>query len=126
MGNKVSLEEEMINLRIVSKQMQRSSKKCEKNEKAALEKLKKVNTSYDIFVHGFLLFYWCKLLVQVTVLNYIVSVTGFPWPSLTRNCFSQFTLQQTQKPKMHTQYFLILTQQITTQIPCPSQNQYNI
>lgn len=41
MGNKVSLEEEMINLRIVSKQMQRSSKKCEKNEKQALEKLKK-------------------------------------------------------------------------------------
>lgn len=42
MGNKVSLEDEMVNLRIVSKQMQRSSKKCEKNEKAALEKLKKV------------------------------------------------------------------------------------
>ncbi|CAB9525205.1 ESCRT-related protein [Seminavis robusta] len=41
MGNKVSLEEEMINLRIVSKQMQRSAKKCEKNEKQALEKLKK-------------------------------------------------------------------------------------
>lgn len=44
MGNKVSLEEELINLRIVSKQMARSSKKCEKNEKAALEKLKKVRT----------------------------------------------------------------------------------
>jgi charged multivesicular body protein 1 len=42
MGNKVSLEEEMINLRIVSKQMVRSSKKCEKNEKLAVEKLKKV------------------------------------------------------------------------------------
>jgi len=42
MGNKVSLEEEMINLRIVSKQMARSAKKCEKNEKVALEKLKKV------------------------------------------------------------------------------------
>jgi charged multivesicular body protein 1 len=41
MGNKVSLEDEMVNLRIVSKQMVRSSKKCEKNEKAALEKLKK-------------------------------------------------------------------------------------
>merc|ERR1712025_176497 len=41
MGNRVSLEDEMVNLRIVSKQMQRSSKKCEKNEKAALEKLKK-------------------------------------------------------------------------------------
>eukprot|EP00529_Nitzschia_sp_RCC80_P033933 CAMPEP_0113491080 /NCGR_PEP_ID=MMETSP0014_2-20120614/27374_1 /TAXON_ID=2857 /ORGANISM="Nitzschia sp." /LENGTH=207 /DNA_ID=CAMNT_0000384865 /DNA_START=252 /DNA_END=875 /DNA_ORIENTATION=- /assembly_acc=CAM_ASM_000159 len=41
MGNKVSLEDEMVNLRIVSKQMQRSAKKCEKNEKAALTKLKK-------------------------------------------------------------------------------------
>jgi charged multivesicular body protein 1 len=41
MGNKVSLEEELINLRIVTKQMQRSSKKCEKNEKAAIAKLKK-------------------------------------------------------------------------------------
>lgn len=41
MGNKVSLEEEMINLKIVSKQMARSSKKCEKNQKAALGKLKK-------------------------------------------------------------------------------------
>ena len=42
MGNKVSLEEQMINLRIVSKQMQRSSMKCKKSEKAAIEKLKKV------------------------------------------------------------------------------------
>jgi len=41
MGNKVSLEEEMINLKIVSKQMNRSSKKCEKNQKGALAKLKK-------------------------------------------------------------------------------------
>ena len=45
MGNTVSLEDEMVNLRIVSKQMNRSSKKCEKNEKAALVKLKKVSTS---------------------------------------------------------------------------------
>lgn len=43
MGNKVSLEDELINLKIVSKQMQRSSKKCQKNEKAAIEKLKKVS-----------------------------------------------------------------------------------
>jgi len=43
MGNRVSLEDEMINLRMVSKTMQRSSKKCEKSEKAALEKLKKVS-----------------------------------------------------------------------------------
>lgn len=42
MGNKVSLEENMIDLRIVSKQMARSALKCEKNEKAALAKLKKV------------------------------------------------------------------------------------
>mmetsp|Transcript_1668 Transcript_1668/g.2931 ORF Transcript_1668/g.2931 Transcript_1668/m.2931 type:complete len:207 (-) Transcript_1668:1799-2419(-) len=41
MGNKVSLEDEMVNLKIVSKQMQRSAKKCEKNEKASLDKLKK-------------------------------------------------------------------------------------
>ena len=45
MGNKISLEDEMINLRIVSKQMQRSAKKCEKNEKQALDKLKKVRHS---------------------------------------------------------------------------------
>ena len=61
MGNKVSLEEELINLKIVSKQMQRSAKKCEKNEKAAIEKLKKVRalscvelctkTTYSFFSH---------------------------------------------------------------------------
>lgn len=49
MGNKVSLEEEMINLKIVSKQMQRASKKCEKNEKAAIEKLKKVRSRWSSF-----------------------------------------------------------------------------
>ena len=43
MGNRVSLEDEMVNLRIVSKQMQRSAKKCEKNEKASMDKLKKVS-----------------------------------------------------------------------------------
>lgn len=42
MGNSISLEEELINLRMVSKQMQRSNKKCEKNEKSAVDKLKKV------------------------------------------------------------------------------------
>eukprot|EP00339_Tiarina_fusa_P019356 CAMPEP_0117043404 /NCGR_PEP_ID=MMETSP0472-20121206/30173_1 /TAXON_ID=693140 ORGANISM="Tiarina fusus, Strain LIS" /NCGR_SAMPLE_ID=MMETSP0472 /ASSEMBLY_ACC=CAM_ASM_000603 /LENGTH=202 /DNA_ID=CAMNT_0004754917 /DNA_START=149 /DNA_END=757 /DNA_ORIENTATION=- len=41
MGNRVSLEDEMINLRIVSKQMARAAKKSEKNEKAAREKTKK-------------------------------------------------------------------------------------
>ena len=42
MGNKISLEEELVNLKITSKQMQRAAKKCEKNEKAAVNKLKKV------------------------------------------------------------------------------------
>lgn len=41
MGARQSLEENLIDLRLVSKQMVRSSKKCEKNEKAALDKLKK-------------------------------------------------------------------------------------
>lgn len=44
MGNKVSLEDNLINLKMVSKQMLRSSKKCEKNEKEKLAKLKKVST----------------------------------------------------------------------------------
>ena len=43
MGNSVSLEEELINLRMTSKQMQRAAKKCEKNEKAAVVKVKKVS-----------------------------------------------------------------------------------
>ena len=42
MGNKVSLEENLIDLKIVSKQMLRSAQKCEQNEKAAINKLKKV------------------------------------------------------------------------------------
>lgn len=42
MGNKISLEDELINLRLTSKQMQRAAKKCEKNEKSAVDKLKKV------------------------------------------------------------------------------------
>ncbi len=42
MGNKISLEEELVNLKITSKQMQRAAKKCEKNEKGAVNKLKKV------------------------------------------------------------------------------------
>lgn len=36
-----SLEDELINLRLTSKQMQRASKKCEKNEKEAVTKVKK-------------------------------------------------------------------------------------
>ena len=40
MGNKVSLDEELINLRLTSKQMIRSSKKCEKNEVTAKAKVK--------------------------------------------------------------------------------------
>ena len=45
MGNSISLEEELINLKITSKQMQRAAKKCESNEKAAVNKLKKVGYS---------------------------------------------------------------------------------
>jgi charged multivesicular body protein 1 len=41
MGNSPSLEDELVNLRITSKAMTRSSLKCGKNEKAAKEKLKK-------------------------------------------------------------------------------------
>ena len=45
MGNKVSLEENLIDLKIVSKQMLRSAQKCEQNEKAAINKLKKVSVN---------------------------------------------------------------------------------
>lgn len=48
MGNKVSLEENLIDLKIVSKQMARSAQKCEQNEKAAINKLKKVGND-DVF-----------------------------------------------------------------------------
>ena len=41
MGNSVSLEDELINLRLTAKAMARSSEKCKKNEKAAIEKVKK-------------------------------------------------------------------------------------
>mmetsp|Transcript_15115 Transcript_15115/g.34891 ORF Transcript_15115/g.34891 Transcript_15115/m.34891 type:complete len:106 (-) Transcript_15115:579-896(-) len=42
MGNKVSsLLDELIDLRIASKPLQRISKKCEANEKALIEKVKK-------------------------------------------------------------------------------------
>lgn len=47
MGNSISLEEELINLKITSKQMQRASKKCESNEKAAVNKLKKVGWPFS-------------------------------------------------------------------------------
>ena len=40
MGNKVSLENELVNLRLTSKQMQRSAIKCTKNETAAKAKLR--------------------------------------------------------------------------------------
>jgi len=41
MGNKISLEDQLIDLRITSKQMQRSSKKCYAKEKSNIDKLKK-------------------------------------------------------------------------------------
>jgi hypothetical protein len=50
MGNKVSLEENLIDLKIVSKQMIRSAQKCEQNEKAAINKLKKVTLKNYTFV----------------------------------------------------------------------------
>ncbi|CAM9761830.1 unnamed protein product [Ectocarpus sp. 13 AM-2016] len=40
MGNKISLENELINLRLTSKQQQRSAIKCTKNENAAKAKLR--------------------------------------------------------------------------------------
>mmetsp|Transcript_20382 Transcript_20382/g.30143 ORF Transcript_20382/g.30143 Transcript_20382/m.30143 type:complete len:203 (-) Transcript_20382:77-685(-) len=40
MGNKFALEEEMINLKLTSKQMQRASVKCEKEEKISKGKVK--------------------------------------------------------------------------------------
>lgn len=48
MGNSVSLEDELINLRMTSKQMQNSSKKCDKNEKAAVAKVKKVRVDLQL------------------------------------------------------------------------------
>ena len=69
MGNKVSLEDEMVNLRIVSKQMQRSSKKCEKNEKAALEKLKKVSH----IVSSFSVSVGCIILISFVSCNRLFS-----------------------------------------------------
>lgn len=65
MGNKVSLEDEMVNLRIVSKQMQRSSKKCEKNEKAALQKLKKV--SHSVVLAAMLIIYISSLIYNAVI-----------------------------------------------------------
>ena len=50
MGNSISLEEELINLRLTSKQMQRASKKCDKNEKEAVKKLKKVSLDSIIWM----------------------------------------------------------------------------
>lgn len=41
MGNKVSLEDHLVNLRLASKQMVRASKKAEGSEKEAKNKLKK-------------------------------------------------------------------------------------
>jgi len=41
MGNKISLEDQLIDLRLTSKQMSRSATKCTKNESSAISKLKK-------------------------------------------------------------------------------------
>jgi len=41
MGNKISLQDELVNLKITSKQMTSASKKCEKNQKQAKLNVKK-------------------------------------------------------------------------------------
>ena len=41
MGQRVSLQEELINMKITSKQMVSASKKCEKNEKKYRKDVKK-------------------------------------------------------------------------------------
>jgi len=43
MGAKHSLEDDLITFKLTSKQMARSSAKCEKAEKVQLEKLKQVS-----------------------------------------------------------------------------------
>ena len=85
MGNSISLEEELINLRMVSKQMQRSSKKCEKNEKAAVDKLKKVRScvqmSRCIMRRGESLRYAKVLQCAVNCNSSIMIVNSFYRPS---------------------------------------------
>lgn len=48
MGNRQSLEDHLVNLRLTSKQMQRGSKKCEEAEKAAKTKLKKAIQAQNV------------------------------------------------------------------------------
>ncbi|EWM29733.1 snf7 family protein [Nannochloropsis gaditana] len=48
MGNKPSLEDHLVNLRLTSKQMVRGSKKCESSEKDARNKLKKAIQSRNL------------------------------------------------------------------------------
>ena len=73
MGNSVSLEEELINLRLTSKQMQRASKKCEKNEKAAVLKLKKVCVCFASYLDGWVLI--CgKMIVNIINILFIICI----------------------------------------------------
>ena len=44
MGQRVSLQEELINMKITSKQMVSASKKCEKNEKKYRKDVKKARS----------------------------------------------------------------------------------
>ena len=88
MGNKVSLEDEMINLRIVSKQMTRAAKKSEKNEKAALEKTKKVRVCVCVHLHSakrnLILFLACGNLSPFgIVIAVVVLKTELSEPKLT-------------------------------------------
>ncbi len=65
MGNSVSLEDELINLRLTSKQMQNASKKCDKNEKAAVNKVKKVgSTILLIFLHSIFIHIFCFIFTE--------------------------------------------------------------
>ena len=71
MGNSVSLEEELINLRLTSKQMQRASKKCDKNEKEAVKKLKKVRMYYvgqAVVGCCMFIFHFCSVCILFTQL----------------------------------------------------------
>ena len=86
MGNSVSLEEELINLRLTSKQMQRASKKCDKNEKEAVKKLKKVCPIRAVWFYTYC---WLCVMFGVCCLYVRISYTyvQIPW---TGNSTRQF------------------------------------
>ena len=90
MGNSISLEEELVNLKITSKQMQRAAKKCEKNEKAAVNKLKKVCTDVYLLLELFLYCWvvrifagmsWCIVTSRCYYNSYFFRIFCIQWPS---------------------------------------------